>query len=346
MDETPIAVVGLNFGRHICDKLAHRPGGVRLAAVCDQDAARAGALATQHGVPAFTDLGQLLARDDLPVIGLFTGPNGRAALLRRILAAGKDVMTTKPFERSGDEAAGVLAEAQRLGRVLWLNSPSQALPPDLELMRRLAAEHDLGRPVAARAEVWADYREQADGGWYDDQAQCPVAPVYRLGIYLINDMIRLLGPVQEVHVQTSRLRTGRPTADQGQLSLRFASGALGSVFASFCIGDGDHYRNGLAINHERGSLYRGVGPSRTLPLPDAAGCQVSLVAPGRDGRAVLAERWCAGVSGDYDWGGFAAAVRTRQVPDADTVQTIVGAIRVIEAMAESERTGLPARVAS
>jgi predicted dehydrogenase len=340
MTELPIAIVGLNFGRHICADLAARPGGVRLAAVCDQDAAKAQALAAQHGVPAFTSLDELLARPELPVIGLFTGPNGRASLLRRILAAGKDVMTTKPFERDSAAAAAVLAEARSQGRVLWLNSPSQSLPADLALMQELAVQYDIGRPVAARAEVWADYREQTDGSWYDDPAQCPVAPVYRLGIYLINDLIRLLGAVEQVHVQGSRLFTGRPTADQGLLSLRFRSGALASVFASFCIGDGDHYRNSLAVNHERGSLYRSVGPSRTT----GEGCEISLVARGAHGREVKTARWAPTGSGGYDWAGFAAAVRARTPPDPATVATIVGAVQVIEAMAASEASGLPATV--
>ncbi|MCK6488237.1 MAG: Gfo/Idh/MocA family oxidoreductase [Planctomycetes bacterium] len=344
MSDLPIAVVGLNFGRHICDELAARPGGVRLAAVCDQDAAKAQALAAKHGVPSFTSLDELLARPELPVIGLFTGPNGRAALLRRILAAGKEVMTTKPFERDSAAAAAVLAEARSLGRVLWLNSPSQALPADLALMQELAAQHDLGRPVAARAEVWAEYREKADGSWYDDPAQCPVAPVYRLGIYLINDLLRLLGPVEQVHVQGSRLFTGRPTADQGLLSLRFRSGALASVFASFCIGDGDHYRNSLAVNHERGSLYRNVGPLQLTGAHSSDGCQISLVARGAHGREVRAARWAPACSGGYDWAGFAAAVRARTPPDPATVATIVGAVQVIEAMAASEASGLPATV--
>jgi predicted dehydrogenase len=342
----PIAIVGLNFGKHICDTLSSDPGArhVRLAAVCDKDAAKAQAIAATYGVPAFTRLDDLLARTDLPVIGLFTGPSGRSGLLSRIMAAGKDVMTTKPFERDSAAAAAVLAEAQRLGRVLWLNSPSQILPADLALLQRMAVEHDLGRAVAARADVWADYREQADGSWYDDLALCPVAPIYRLGIYLINDLLRLLGPVEQVQVTTSRLFTNRPTADQGLLSLRFRSGALASVFASFCIGDGDHYRNSLTINHERGTLYRNVGPQQTIAALDNAGCTISLVTKGRAGRAVQASLWCPGYSGDYDWSSFAAAIRIRQVPNDATVQTIVGGVRVIEAMAESERTGRPVRL--
>lgn len=339
----PLAVVGLNFGNHICNLLTSTAAGrqVRLAGVCDQDQAKAKAAAARYGVPAFTSLEELLVVPDIAAIGLFTGPNGRAALLARILAAGKDIMTTKPCERDSAAAHAVLAEARRLGRVLWLNSPSQVLPEDLALIRRLAQEHDLGRAVAARAEVWTRYDEKPDGGWYDDPQQCPVAPVYRLGIYLINDLLRLLGPVESVHVTSSRVFTQRPTADQGLLSLRFRSGALGSVFASFCVGDGDQYRNSLTVNHERGTIYRNVGAAQIHAAPGTAGAHIALVAPGARGRSIQASLWSSGYSGDYDWSGFAEAVRTRAVPDDGTIRTIVDGVRVIEAMAESERTGQP-----
>lgn len=345
MSDLPLAVVGLNLDRSICDQLAARPGGVRLAAVCDPDEALARRVGERHGVPAFTSIEPLLVRADLPAVALFTAPDERASLIRRLFAAGKDVMAAAPLERGSAAAAAVLAEARRLRRVLWLDSPSQSLPADLALMRRLAETHDLGPVVGARAEVWADRREQADGGWRDDPARCPVAPVYRLGLGLIHDLVRLLGPVAQVHAQTSHLRTGRPTPDQGLVSLRFRNGALASVFASFCVGDGDQERHGLVLNHLRGTIYRDTGPHRSVGEHAGDGCQVSLVVHGQQGREVRAERWVRGISGECDWAGFAAAVQARTVPDPATVAAAVDGLRVVEAMAASEESGLPVDVA-
>jgi len=33
-----------------------------------------------------------------------------------------------------------------------------------------------------------------------------------------------------------------------------AEGCLASVYASFCVEDGDHYTNGLVLNYERGTV--------------------------------------------------------------------------------------------
>jgi predicted dehydrogenase len=332
MDRLPIAVVGLNFGRAICNELERAPANqwFRLAAVCDLDPAKAQAEANARGVACYTDLEALLADPSIRTIGLFTGPNGRAALLAKILAAGKDVMTTKPFERDPAQAAAVVAEARRLGRVLHANSPSPSAP-DLQVIRAWMARHDLGRPVAARAEVWGSYREQADGSWYDDPVRCPVPPIYRLGIYLINDIIALLGTPAAVAVQSSRIFTGRPTADHAQLAIRFADGGLGQVFASLCIGDGDQYRQGLVVHCDRGTIYRNIGPER-----GAQRGELSLVKQVGGVRTVVERATLDTVSGEYEWAAFHRACTGGGDPGLDPV-VVAGGLKVIEAMATAER---------
>lgn len=328
----PIGIVGLNFGRHIIDQLKKSPAAdfFRLAAVCDMDEAKAASYADANQVKAYTSLDALLADDDIPVVGLFTGPVGRAALIRRIIRAGKDVITTKPFETDPDAALAVLREARQLGRVVHLNSPGPVPPPDIAQIKAWVSEFNLGAPVGARADVWASYREQADGTWYDDPQKCPVAPVFRLGIYLINDLVQLFGTVRQVNVLQSRLFTGRPTADNGQLNLLFENGALGNVFASFCVNDGDHYRNTLVLNYENGTIHRNAGPDRTSQRSELA------LVMNRDGRReVVARAESAGGSGNYDWAAMAAAVRGEPLPDAVTPEQIVAGLRVVEAMTKT-----------
>lgn len=338
----PIAIVGLNFGRHILRDLlagANRRFAEPVLA-CDADPVRLAAMTSEHGIRGTADFDAVLADPQVRAIGLFTGPVGRAALIRRAIAAGKDVMSTKPFEADAEAGLAVLREAADLGRVVHINSPGPRPTPDVAQCERWMAEHDLGRITACRGEVWASYREQADGTWYDDPAKCPVPPVYRLGIYLINDLLRLCGAVDAVQVVSSRMLTGRPTADNAQLTLRFANGAVGGVFASFCIGDGDHYRNSLCLNCERGTIYRNWGAER-----GEAGAELSLVMQ-RDGkRTIVARAAMETASGSYDWEAFHRACHhLPSVGPATRPEEIVEGLRVIAAMAEAERTGATARV--
>lgn len=336
-----IAVVGLGFGRWILKQLVSpelKPF-FRLAAVCDLDAAKAAQYAAEYGVPA-RSLDDLLADAEVPVLGLFTGPAGRAGLLRKIIRAGKDVMTTKPFERDADEGRAVLEEAISLGRIIHLNSPSPLLPPDVAQIRAWQEVHRLGAPVAAQVSTWVSYREKPDGTWLDDPELCPVAPIFRLGIYALNDIVSLFGPADEVYVMSSRLFTERPTADHAQLAVRFKSGALVTVMASFCINDGAHYRNSMTLNFVDGTVYRNVGADAK------AGSLATLEVVGvREEKSQVLERLQVdGTSGAYQWESFYRAVATRTLTPADFPERVATALRVIEAMAESAKTGLPVKV--
>ncbi len=250
-------------------------------------------------------------------------------------------MTTKPFEVDPDEAASILREAVRRKRVVHLNSPAPVLSPDLEQIARWRQRFHLGRPIAARAEAWVSYREKADGTWYDDPGRCPVAPVFRLGIYLINDLIRLFGPAQQVQVIQSRLSTRRPTSDNAQLGILFKNGALANIYASFCIDDAQEYVNSLTLNFERGTIYRDVG---SLAARGKL-VQLQLVTKGKAGRRTVTQKAVASRSGGYHWPAFHRAVQLRKPPTAAFIRELVEGLRVITAMSRAERSASTAEVA-
>ena len=343
MDKLRFGLVGLNFGRHILNQIQSGKGGAHfaLAGVCDLDAAKAAEFAAQTKTRVYRDLTELLADPTVPAVGLFTPPIGRAALIRQAIRAGKHVLTTKPFELDAAAAAAVLAEARQLGRAVHLNSPAPTLPPDLALIQQWQQQHQLGRAIGGRVDVWANYHEQADGRWYDDPARCPVAPILRLGIYLINDLVALMGAVDAVQVFHTRVRTGRPTPDNAQLALRFRNGGLGNIFASFCVSDGDSYRNALTFNCENGTIYRNVGPVRTADTR----AELSLVQVVDGQRRVTAHACLAEGSGEYQWDVLARAVRGEAIAGETTAETIVAGVKVLNAMARAEQSGATERVA-
>lgn len=337
-DPLNIGFVGLGFGGYIAETLISGPDRrfFSVAAVCDTDGAKVAEYSARHGVKACHSLDELLADRTIPVIGLFTGPVGRAELLRRIIRAGKDVMTTKPFELDPAAARSVLEEARACGRVIFLNSPPPEPPAYITQIQTWQREHNLGRPVGCRGEMLISYREKADGRWLDDPAQCPAAPLFRLGIYTLNDLVRLFGPVSAVQVLGSRLFTGRPTADNAQLNLRFVSGALGSVFASFCVDNGQHYANSLTLHYERGTVHRNVFPVDYGRAE--ASSRLQLVAAPQKGRLVRDEWQSTDVSGAYPWQALHEAVTQRRSL-AMPIDEIVSAVEIIAAMARAERSG-------
>ena len=334
-----IGFVGLNFGHWVIEEQILTGFGAplfQLMGVCDQDAALLKSRAAQYGVRAFDSLDSILTEKNIDVIGLFTPPVGRADLVRRVIRAGKHVITTKPFERNSAAALAVLQEARSLGRTVHINSPGPLLTADWQQVEHWRQQYSLGRPVAAHFSTWASYREKPDGTWLDDPERCPVAPIFRLGIYSINDMVRLLGPAESVQVAGTRLMTGRATSDNAHLTLQFKNGAIGGIFASFCVNDGNAYADTMVLNFENGTVYINAGaPAQSremvpLQLVMRAGETCRVVDQAVVSRAKRA--------GSYQWDVLHRAIGGEQIEHMVTPEQVAQAIAIVEAMAKAQQS--------
>ena len=339
MRKVPIVIVGLHFGQHILREHIVRGGGSKyfqLAGVCSKEAELTRKVAEELGVRAYESIEQILADERIPAVGLFTGPVGRAELVSQCVRAGKHVITTKPFELDPDRALTAFRDARAFKRVIHLNSPSPLPGEDIKKIDEWRKEYNLGRPVGCRAEAWASYREQPDGSWYDDPERCPVAPIFRLGIYLINDMVRIFGAAEKVSVMSSRMLTGRPTPDNAQLAIQFHKGEQASIYASFCVGDGENWKNSMAIHFERGTIYRNVGP---LPADYAPGQGHLSLVMARGEKRTIKHATTKSISGDYQWDAFYKAIQGEKLHGEITAAHIAEGLRIIAAMRRAELSG-------
>lgn len=338
-----IVIVGLNFGVGMIEEIINGPGRdyFTVTGVYDLDQKRTEIVAAKYGVKAYEALDEVL-NDDIPIIGLFTPPIGRAKLINQILDAGKDVITTKPFELCADEAEAVLRKAREMGRKIMLNSPSPIPSPDVSKILNWSNDYNLGRVIACRCDTWASYREQQDGKWYDDPKRCPVAPIFRIGIYLINDLVRIMGKARDVHVMHSRIFTTRPTPDNAQLSILFDNDAIANVFASFCIEDGQYYKASLILNFERGTITRNIGATnREQVLQESS---LSLVTLDGEKQQIIQNEVIIGSSELYPWEDFHNILLGKVTIPMETDVAIVESIRVINAMAKAESSGRTEKV--
>jgi len=334
-------LLGVNFGASIARNLSRNVPHIKLAGLCDLDLPKVSALAAELQVPTYASLDEILADPTVEAVGLFTGPAGRARLIERCLNAGKHVMTTKPFEIETEEARRAFAAAERTGLALHLNSPGTKPASDLMIMRRWLAEADLGRPVALQARTWANYHEKADGGWADDPKRCPGGALFRLGVYLLNDFAALPGQPTSAYVQHARVRTGRPTPDNAQISLAYDTGAVANIYASFCINDGHPYADEIHLACERGVIRRWVD---RISKPDMSGdhAVVELVRPGLP--VERHETLPGDFAGWYDWIAFHDAVRGLPGAIRHNAEATVAGVRLLNAMSRSIASGLPEAV--
>lgn len=335
-----VGLCGLGYGLFHAHHLRQSVHGryVQFVAVSDSRADRRDAAAASLGCPGVGDLEELLANPAVEAVALFTGPVGRAELIRRIIRSGRHVMTTKPLELSSADAGAVLHEARTAGRVVFMNSPAPVLGADLQQVERWRNEFDLGRLIFAQADCWYRSTEKADGSWYDDHERCPAAPIFRLGIYGINDVLALVDePLEELRILESRILTGRPTPDVAQLSLKFAGGTMATIRATWCCSP---WRDNQASEFvfERGVVRRTYSTPYHKTAPNTV---VTLETATVDGTIFQRSATVSNleVNSAYRWDLFHAAIRGQAPEGLLPPQRMVAGIEVIEAMRLALRNG-------
>lgn len=333
-----MAVVGLHFGKWLIDNeiiKGYAAPYFELAAVCDQNEVLAHACAREYHVKAYTRLEDALADRDIDLVTLITGPNHRAKLLDKIVDAGKAVMTTKPFETDAAEALRILKKAEAAGVPLFINSPQPVAPDDIACIQEWQEKYALGRLVGYHASNWASYREDPDGTWYDDPEQCPAAPLLRLGIYCMSDLSWFIPEdIEELTVVQSRVFTRRPTSDNAHATVKHADGTLGSIYSSFCVGDGEVYQNRLELQFEGGSVTRKIN-SMLLLEDDFIELELSTQ---YHGKHLTEKRTLPKYGSGYRWDWMHHVLTGESLPEKHTrPEQIAKSIRLIEKVKEAAR---------
>jgi predicted dehydrogenase len=133
------------FGRNhlrVLRELESTGRGVKLTAAVEPDAARAGEVAAQYGIPVFASIEALLAADLRLNAACVAVPTvHHHAVAAALLEAGLDLLVEKPLAANLAEADDLIARAERSGRIVQ--------PGHLERFNPavLAVESQLRRPM-------------------------------------------------------------------------------------------------------------------------------------------------------------------------------------------------------
>ena len=195
-------------------RAAVESGALEVAGLADVDSRRlAEASGLAPGVPVVTSLEALL---ELPLDGVVIAtPSARhASDARRVLERGCAVFCQKPLARTHEEAAGVVALARRVDRLLGVDLSYRHVGA-MRAAHTLVANGTIGRPFALRAVFHNAYGP--DQPWYYQRQQSGGGCVMDLGIHLI-DMVFWMTDRSLVQVLASQLfregRRWRSTSDE------------------------------------------------------------------------------------------------------------------------------------
>jgi predicted dehydrogenase len=241
-----IGIIGcgnvLSAYRASIDRLRLR-GAAEAVMACGR-ASQSGVARNDLGVQYFTtDAQEVIASPDVDVVIILTSMPEHARLARAALEAGKHVLVEKPLATTLDES-GALVELARRSRGRLVCAPFTILSPTFQTISRRIRAGDIGKPCSARARYgwagpsWSEWFYKPGGGCLFD-----------LGVYCVNSLTGLLGPVKRVTAMTGVAipereingRTIRVEAeDNAQVLLDFGDGCFAVVTTGFTL---QQYRN-------------------------------------------------------------------------------------------------------
>jgi predicted dehydrogenase len=159
-----IALVGCGTIVRQAHLPAYRAFGYRVVAACDiyEEAART--TAEQFDIPFWTtDIDAVLARPDVDVIDLAVHASQRPPLVERIAAAGKHILSQKPFALSLADAQAMCAVCEEAGVTLMVNQQARWAPAHRAL-KRLVERGALGQ-LSSVLHVHRGFQD-ISGSWF------------------------------------------------------------------------------------------------------------------------------------------------------------------------------------
>ena len=224
-----------------------------LSAVCDIDEAKTQKLASQFGVPAFTDMHRMMTDADVDVVVILTESGRHAEHTCALAKYGKHIVVEKPMALSLDDADAMIRVCDLAGIKLFVVKQNRFNVPVVQL-RKALEQGRFGKLVLGTVRVrWSrdqKYYDQdswrgtwaLDGGVLTNQASHHV------------DLLEwMMGDVESVYAMTTTALVNIESEDTAVVALRFRNGALGVIEATTAVRPKD-LEGSVSVLGEGGSV--------------------------------------------------------------------------------------------
>ncbi len=216
------------------DVVEHKSGpafnevhGSELIAVMRRDIEKAKDYARRHGVRKYySDINSLLKDDEIDAVYVATPPYLHAEHTIKIAQHGKHVLCEKPMALTLRECEDMIRACEE-NRVQLMVAYYRRFFPLVVKMKELLLEGKIGRPITARAQVFALYHPPSDGSfpWRIDPLVSGGGFLTDVGSHRVDLLLHLLGEVQDVVAFTDTVHFDFEVDDSASLMMRFANGA-------------------------------------------------------------------------------------------------------------------------
>ncbi len=229
-------IVGLGMGGARA-KLVPDTEGAELVAVCDIWEERGQKLSEELGCEYIRDYEQMLARDDIDVVGVFTPSGMHAEFSQLALEAGKHTFSTKPMDITVAACDTLLATAESTELIYAVDFGSRYNKVNHQVRDALQSGA-LGKIIIGDLRVkWFRAQSYYDGGFpagWRSRLVTERGSLANQAVHYVDLLQWWLGPVETVFGTYGTYGHNIETEDATAGMLKFASGAVGVVMTSTC----------------------------------------------------------------------------------------------------------------
>jgi predicted dehydrogenase len=249
-----VGIIGIGMGANLLP-VNHLPGA-RLAVrgLCSQTLEKVQRVAARWQIPFWTtDYRELIARDDIQVIAVFSPDHLHAEHASAALAAGKHVICTKPMCTDLEDAAALVRQVDATG-LKFLVGQTMRFDPEFAGAKRMADDGDLGEIIFAEAHYVHDARGFFPGTPW--RLHAPQDLMFGGASHPIDLLRWFLGDVDEVHAygRKGNLTPDYPYEDNYLINLKFKNGAIARVLAAYGLVEPPMPMMGLGLYGSKASL--------------------------------------------------------------------------------------------
>jgi predicted dehydrogenase len=228
------------------------PQSARITGIAEIDADRARAFSDLHTggtATVYPSLDAMLANDAVDVVDICLPHHLHTDAVIAAAEAGKAILCEKPLCTNLADARRVKAALEESG-VTFMSAHNQLFQPSLLEARRLLTTGALGRPYLFRSIETFQSRSfdpHSNGpsvpgggqhGWRTNVAHAGGGELLDTGYHSTYRLLSLANndrPIEVTGFLSRFLLDGWPTEDTGQVTVRFASGAIGEILTSWAL---------------------------------------------------------------------------------------------------------------
>jgi UDP-N-acetyl-2-amino-2-deoxyglucuronate dehydrogenase len=205
-----------------------------LVGVCDVSSERANAFAEKLYVNPYTDLAEMLKREQVDVLSICTQHTQHPAAVEIAAAAGVHVISEKPLAIDLASCDRAIAAARAAGIKLGVISQRRWYEPVMR-MKEAIDSGKLGKPVLAIVTMlgWREPAYYLSDPWRGTWAGEGGGVVVSQAPHYLDLLCWLMGPAAELHAYWDNYNhPGIEVDDTVVASVRFESGGMGSIVLS------------------------------------------------------------------------------------------------------------------